>query len=191
MKVKIGNLEFDVTDGTLAQAINNQTAELDALKQGEIKIGDTSFNLSEHKAMQATIDTLVADKKALADENATLKANQTTAEQVEQMVADRVKTIDDAKRLNPSFVADGKTVEQIKHEVVAGFADNKLVQAIVGDVKTAQANDIATAFKALVATADNQPNVTDTVLAGLNVGDKKSSGTSEKPLDKSTMWQNK
>lgn len=184
MKVKIGKLEFDVADSTLAQAINNQSDELNALKQSEIKIGDAAFNLGEHKAMQATIDKLVADKKALSDENATLKANQTTAEDVEKMVADRVKTIDDAKRLNPSFVADGKTVEQIKHEIVASFADNKLVQAIVGDSKTPQ--DIATAFKALVATADNQPNVTDTVLAGLNVGDEKSS---EKPLDKSTMWK--
>lgn len=189
MKVKIGQLEFEVGDNaTLVQAIENQTAELDSLKQGEIKIGDTAFNLTEHKAMQATIDALVADKKALSDENTTLKANQITPEQVEKLVADRVKTIDDAKKLNPQIVADGKTVEQIRHEVVVSRADDKLVQAIVGDVKTAKQADIDTAFKALVATADSKPNTnaTDEVLAGMNVGDKK---PDEKTFDKSTMWK--
>lgn len=189
MKVKIGNLEFDVGDNaTLAQAIINQSAELDSLKQGEIKIGDTAFNLTEHKAMQATIDALVADKKALSDENTTLKANQITPEQVEKLVADRAKTIENAKKINPQIVADGKTVEQIRHEVVASRADDKLVQAIVGDVKTAKQADIDTAFKALVATADSKPNTnaTDEVLAGMNVGDKK---PDEKTFDKSTMWK--
>ncbi|OPH36718.1 hypothetical protein B5J94_06650 [Moraxella lacunata] len=185
MKVKIGNLEFDVGDGTLAQAINNQTAELTALQQGEIKIGDTAFSLGEHKAMQATIDKLVADKQALLDENTTLKANQITPEQVEKLVADRVKTLDDAKALNPQIVADGKTVEQIKREIVSAKADDTLVKAIVGDVKTASQADIDTAFKALVATADRQTVATDTLLADMNVGDKKPQTT----FDKSAMWK--
>src|SRR5690606_31990195 len=44
MKVKIGNLEFDVGDNsTLAQAITAQNAELDALKGSELKVGDQAF----------------------------------------------------------------------------------------------------------------------------------------------------
>ena len=186
MKVTIGNLEFEVGDSTLAQAINNQTAMLNALQQGEINIGDTAFNLGEHKAMQGVIDKLVADKQALLDENTSLKAEQITQEQVEQLVATRTKTIDDAKALNPSLVADGKTVEQIRQEIVASRADDKLVQAIVGDVKTATQSAIDTAFKALIATAERQSVATDTVLADMNVGDNKSDN---KPFDKSTMWQ--
>ena len=48
MKVKIGNLEFDVGDNdTLAQAINAQSQELDALKTGELKVGDQDVLVGE------------------------------------------------------------------------------------------------------------------------------------------------
>lgn len=190
MKVKIGNLEFDVGDNaTLAQAINNQAAELETLKKGELKVGDTAFNLTESAAVQATIDKLVADKAALSDENATLKANQIKPEQIEQLVADRAKAIDDAKKLNPQIVADGKTVEAIKREIIATKSDDALVKAIVGDnIKDAEQATIDTAFKALVATADSKPNIAaDDALANLNnVGDTKAK---TEIFDKTKMWE--
>lgn len=190
MKVTVNGIEFDVGDNApLAQAINMQSQKLADLEKGELKIGDSAFNLTESKAVQATIDKLVADKAALADENATLKANQIKPEQIEQLVADRAKTIDDAKKLNPQIVADGKTVEAIKREIIAAKADEALVKAIVGDnVKDAEQVTIDTAFKALVATADSKPNIAaDDVLANLNnVGDAKAE---TKTFDKTKMWE--
>lgn len=192
MKVKIGNLEFDVGDNdTLAQAITAQNAELDALKGSELKVGDQAFSLSELNATQATIDKLVADNKALAETNTELEAKQTTPEQVEALVADRVATIDNAKKLNDKIVTDGKSSEQIRRDVITAKADDNLVKAIVGDsVADAEQSDVDTAFKALLATADSKPqvNAADSALNGLNnpnVGD----ADKDKPFDKSQMWK--
>lgn len=192
MKVKIGNLEFDVGDNsTLAQAITAQNAELDALKGSELKVGDQAFSLSELNATQATIDKLVADNKALAETNTELEAKQTTPEQVEALVADRVATIDNAKKLNDKIVTDGKSSEQIRRDVITAKADDKLVKAIVGDsVVDAEQSAIDTAFKALLATADSKPqvNAADSALNGLNnpnVGD----ADKDKSFDKSQMWK--
>lgn len=194
MKVKIGKLEFDVGDNsTLAQAIINQGLELDALKQGELKVGDQAFNLSELAATQATIDKLVADNAALSEAKTELEAKAVTPEQIEQLVADRVATIDNAKKLDGKFVADGKSTEQIKREIVTAKADDALVKAIVGDaVADAEQPVIDVAFKALLATADSkpQPNATDGILGGLNntnVGDSQK----DAPFDKSKMWEQK
>lgn len=171
MKVKIGNLEFDVGDNTtLAQAITAQNAELDALKASELKVGDQKFGLSELNATQATIDKLVADNAALAETNTELEAKQTTPEQVEELVADRVATIDNAKKLNDKIVTDGKSSEQIRREVVTANADSTLVKAIIGDsVADAEQSDIDKTFKALLATADTKQVIAaDSALNGLN-----------------------
>lgn len=171
MKVKIGNLEFDVGDNsTLAQAITAQNAELDALKGSELKVGDQAFSLSELTATQATIDKLVGDNKALADANVELTAKQTTPEQIEQLVADRVATISNANKIDDKFVTDGKSVEQIKREIVASKADNVLVKSIIGDsVADAEQVMIDATFKALLATADTKKvNAADNALNGLN-----------------------
>ena len=171
MKVKIGNLEFDVGDNTtLAQAITAQNAELDALKASELKVGDQKFGLSEINATQATIDKLVADNAALAELSTELEAKQTTPEQIEQLVADRVATISSANKIDDKFVTDGKSVEQIKREVVASKADNVLVKSIIGDnVADAEQVMIDATFKALLATTDSkQVNAADNALNGLN-----------------------
>ncbi len=192
MKVTINGIEFDVGDNApLAQAINNQNAQLDTLKKTEIKIGDQAFNIDEVKATQATIDKLVADKSALETQNADLKAKQVKPEDIEKMVADRAKTIEQAKKLDDKFVTDGKSTEQIKREIVIAKAGDEVVKAIVGDsADKAEQAKINTAFKVLVVTADSKPktNVTDELLGGLNkqVGDDKD----EKPFDKTKMWQN-
>lgn len=171
MKVKIGNLEFDVGDNTtLAQAITAQNAELDALKGSELKVGDQAFSLSELNATQATIDKLVADNAALAETNTELEAKQTTPEQIEALVADRVATISNANKIDDKFVTDGKSVEQIKREVVASKADNVLVKSIIGDnVADAEQVMIDATFKALLATTDGkQVNAADNALNSLN-----------------------
>ena len=192
MKVKIGNLEFDVGDNTtLAQAIVNQNNEFDALKSSELKVGDQAFSLSELTATQATIDKLVGDNKALVETNTELQAKQTTPEQIEALVADRVATIDNAKKLNDKVVTDGKSSEQIRRDVITAKADDNLVKAIVGDsVADAEQSAIDTAFKALLATADSKPTViaADAALNGLNntnVGD----ADKDKPFDKTTAWK--
>lgn len=192
MKVKIGNLEFDVGDNsTLAQAINAQSQELDALKTGELKVGDQKFGMSELTATQATIDKLVGDNKTLSNANKELTEKQVTPEQVEALVADRVATIDNAKKLNEAIVTDGKSSEQIRREVVTVNADSTLVKAIIGDsVADAEQGDIDKTFKALLATAGSKQTViaADAALNGLNntnVGD----ADKDKPFDKSNMWK--
>lgn len=193
MKVKIGQLEFDVGDNsTLAQAINAQSQELDALKTGELKVGDQAFSLSELTATQATIDKLVNDNKALADAKTELEAKQVTPEKLEGLISERVATIDSAKKLDDKFVTDGKTSAQIKRDVVTAKADNALVKAIVGDsIADAEQSVIDMAFKALLATADSkpQPNATDKALDGL--GDKTNVGDADKNQapKKSDMWK--
>lgn len=191
MKVKIGNLEFDVGDNTtLAQAITAQSQELDALKGSELKVGDQAFSLSELTATQATVDKLVADNKALSETNTELEAKQITPEQVEALVADRVATISNANKIDDKFVTDGKSVEQIKREVVASKADNVLVKSIIGDnVADAKQVMIDATFKALLATTDSKQVIAaDAALNGLgnpNVGD----ADKDKPFDKSNMWK--
>lgn len=191
MKVKIGNLEFDVGDNTtLAQAITAQSQELDALKGSELKVGDQAFSLSELTATQATVDKLVADNKALSETNTELEAKQITPEQVEALVADRVATISNANKIDDKFVTDGKSVEQIKREVVASKADNVLVKSIIGDnVADAEQVMIDATFKALLATTDSKQVIAaDAALNGLgnpNVGD----ADKDKPFDKSQMWK--
>ena len=192
MKVKIGNLEFDVGDNTtLAQAINAQSQELDAIKGGELKVGDQKFNLSELTATQATIDKLVADNKALNELTTELEAKQTTPEQIEALVADRVATIDNAKKLNDKIVTDGKSSEQIRRDVITAKADDNLVKAIVGDsIANAEQSAIDTAFKALLATADSKPPIiaADAALSNLNNTNVGDADKGQAPK-KSEMWK--
>lgn len=184
MKVTINGIEFEVADAPLAQAILHQSRELDGLKTGEIKVGDTAFSLDENKALQASIDKLINDNKALLSQNQSLKANQISDDEIEKRVRERVKTLDDAKQLDPNFVGDGKTVSQIRREIVSNLGDDKLVTAIVGDVKTANQADIDTAFKALVATSATI--VADNALANVNIIQD-----TPKTFDKSKLWENK
>ena len=192
MKVKIGNIEFDVGDNsTLAQAIQAQSNELDVLKGGELKVGDQSFSLSELNATQATIDKLVADNAALTELSTELEAKQTTPEQIEQLVADRVATIDNAKKLNDKIVTDGKSSEQIRRDVITAKADDNLVKAIIGDsVADAEQSVIDVAFKALLATADSKPpvNAADAALNGLNNTNVGDADKNQAPK-KSEMWK--
>lgn len=194
MKVKIGNLEFDVGDNsTLAQAINAQSQELESLKTGELKVGDQKFSLSELTATQATIDKLVADKKTLSDANKELSEKQTTPEQIEALVADRVATIDNAKKLNDTIVTDGKSSEQIRRDIVTANADSTLVKAIIGDsVADAEQSDIDKTFKALLATADSKTpvNAADAALNGLNNTNVGGADKNQAP-SKSDMWKGK
>lgn len=180
MKVKIGKLEFDVGDNsTLAKAINAQSQELESLKTGELKVGDQAFSLSQADVIQTIVSKLVGDNDSLKELCDELEAKQTTPEQIEALVADRVATIDNAKKLNDTIVTDGKSSEQIRRDVINAKADDNLVKAIVGDsVADAEQSAIDTAFKALLATADSKPpvNAADAALNGLNntnVGDAK------------------
>lgn len=171
MKVKIGNLEFDVGDNTtLAQAITAQNAELDALKGSELKVGDQAISLSQVDVVQAIVSKLVGDNESLKELCDELEVKQTTPEQIEQLVADRVATISNANKIDDKFVTDGKSVEQIKREVVASKADNVLVKSIIGDnVADAEQVMIDATFKALLATTDSkQVNAADNALNGLN-----------------------
>ena len=194
MKVKIGKLEFDVGDNsTLAQAINAQSQELESLKTGELKVGDQSISLSQVDVVQAIVSKLVGDNESLKELCDELEVKQTTPEQIEALVADRVATIDNAKKLNDTIVTDGKSSEQIRRDVITAKADDKLVKAIVGDsVADAEQSVIDTAFKALLATADSKPpvNAADAALNGLNNTNVGDADKNQAP-SKSDMWKGK
>ena len=194
MKVKIGNLEFDVGDNsTLAQAINAQSTELDALKTGELKVGDQAFSASQSDAVQLVVDKLVADNAALSELVDELESKQSKPEDIEALIADRVKTIDSAKKLDDKMVTDGKSSEQIRREIVAAKADSTLVKAIIGDsVADAEQSDIDKTFKALLATADGKPpvNAADAALNGLNNTNVGDADKNQAP-SKSEMWKGK
>ena len=191
MKVKIGNLEFDVGDNnTLAQAIQAQSQELDALKKGELKVGDQAISLSQVDVVQAVVSKLVGDNESLKELCDELEAKQTTPEQIEQLVADRVATISNANKIDDKFVTDGKSVEQIKREIVASKADNVLVKSIIGDsVADAEQVMIDATFKALLATADTKKvNAADSALNGLNNTNVGDADKNQAP-SKSEMWK--
>lgn len=191
MKVKIGNLEFDVGDNnTLAQAIQAQSQELDAIKCGELKVGDQAISLSQVDVVQAVVSKLVGDNESLKELCDELEAKQTTPEQVEALVADRVATISNANKIDDKFVTDGKSVEQIKREIVASKADNVLVKSIIGDsVAGAEQVMIDATFKALLATADTKKvNAADSALNGLNNTNVGDAGKNQAP-SKSEMWK--
>lgn len=191
MKVKIGNLEFDVGDNnTLAQAIQAQSQELDALKKGELKVGDQAISLSQVDVVQAVVSKLVGDNESLKELCDELEAKQTTPEQVEALVADRVATISNANKIDDKFVTDGKSVEQIKREIVASKADNVLVKSIIGDsVADAEQVMIDATFKALLATADTKKvNAADRALNDLNNTNVGDADKNQAP-SKSEMWK--
>lgn len=192
MKVVVDGLSFDVADNeALKGAIEKQNAkiaELEQLKASTLKVGDKAFKVAdEHTALQAVIDTLVADSKAKDEQITQLQANQATPEKVQAMAMELANTVNDAKKIHDGIQTDGCTCEQIKRRAVEVKAGDSLVMAILGGVTVADAKNeqIDTAFRALVATAGTQ--VTTNPLNPTNVGDN----AQPTLYDKSNAWKEK
>lgn len=179
MKIKIGDMPFDVADNTTLEAAikqqNQQLASLQACADTIIKIGDQSFKASEASTIQVVVDKLVADAKAASDKITALEANQVTPEKLQKMVADQAAVIDTAKKIKPDIKTEGCSCEQIKRDVVSAKAGDATVVAILAGVPIADAKpeQIDTAFRVLAATAGQQPTAVNPNPLNAVMGDAK------------------
>lgn len=183
MKIKIGDMPFDVLDNpTLEAAINQQNQQVATLQAGAdavIKIGDQSFKASEAPAIQVVVDKLVADAKAQAEKVTALEANQVTPEKLQKMVADQAAVIDTARKILPAVKTEGCSCDQIKRDVVTAKAGDAAVVAILGGVAIGDAkpDQIDTAFRVLAATAGQQPPAVNPNPLNAIMGDAKPQDT--------------
>jgi len=146
-KLKIGDskmstivhdgLSIEVSDVAALAFRSKETALTDA----RTAIADKDKTIADLSAKLSAKDgEILAKDKAIAD--ATM-----TPEKLDKLVADRSAIVDTAKKFVANFVADGKTVEAIKREVVT---------AKLGDAaKNLDDNGIAGAFVAITATTAN------------------------------------
>lgn len=131
--------------------------------EGQISAKDSALTTAN-----TTIATLTADRDTLSGEKVALEAKVADAEitpaKLQIMVDARAKTIEQAKRIAPNVVTDGKTDAEIRKAAVA---------AKLGDAATALNDDaIAGAFAALVPVADGKVDGVAKVIGdGLNVAD--------------------
>ena len=139
-------LSIEVSDVAALAFRSKETA----LADSNAKVKSLETQVSE---LSAKVSTKDGEILAL---NAKVADTAMTPEKIDALVADRSALIDTAKKIVPTFNADGKTAETIKREVVV---------AKLGDAaKSLDDNGISGAFVAITATVAK-----DTV-AALNFG---------------------
>ncbi|MEX3859646.1 DUF2213 domain-containing protein [Paraburkholderia sp. BR10923] len=148
-------LELDDVAAAAVEKVQGQLtaalATIETQKQqlaASVKYGDAQLTVSNPSAIQAVLD----DQSARI---ASMSRDVMTPEQRDAMVADWVKTLDDAKRLMPKIVTDGKTCAAIRREVVASHYDARkpLIDAVLTGKALNDADDTAirTAFAVLAS----------------------------------------
>ena len=164
---------------TAAQTtIAQHTAALAAV----VKFGDASLPVSNPAAIQAVLDD---QAKRISD----MQKDVMTPAQRDAMVADWVRTMDDAKRLAPKVTTDGKTCAAIRREVVDSLYAGKqaLMDAVLGGkpVKDAPDETIRTAFAVLASSApDANPRRADAVADAMSMAartDQQQQDNTKKP----------
>lgn len=160
-KIKLANgMTFEVEGENLEallQGLDAQNAEFDKLKSqadGEVTIGEQVFKLSDTVAIQAAFDAIAADKLAAESKATELAANSIKPEDVERLAAERSETVTNAKTLKSDIDDKGKSVEDIKSEVVTAHAGDTAVMAVLKNLSVGDAAPelIDTAFRVLLAT---------------------------------------
>lgn len=188
-------------DPAIAAAVERQTKTLaDTMKAldaanaslaatNQIKVGDQTFTVDQAAKK-------IADQAA---EIETLKKDVMTPAARDAMVADWVKTLDEAKRLVPAIVTDGKTCLDIRREVVDTVsAKNPMAKAVadavmVGkDAKTAEPETVRSAFNAIAAAIKTEDGTTSrasdaTVAAALTGKDGIDKVADEAPTGRAAM----
>jgi len=147
---------------TAQNTIAQHTAALAAV----VKFGDASLPVSNPAAIQAVLDD---QTKRLND----MQKDVMTPAQRDAMVADWVKTMDDAKRLAPKVTTDGKTCAAIRREVVDSLYAGKqsLMDAVLAGkpVKDAPDEVIRTAFAVLASSAPDTTRRVDAVADAMSM----------------------
>jgi hypothetical protein len=169
-KVLLDGIPLDLDD-VAAAAVEKVQGQLTAAQTtiaqhttslaATVKFGDAVLPVSNPAAIQAVIDD---QTKRMTD----MQRDVMTPAQRDAMVADWVKTMDDAKRLAPKVTTDGKTCAAIRREVVDGLYSGRqaLVDAVLAGkpVKDAPDEAIRTAFAVLASSVgDPTPRRADPV----------------------------
>ncbi len=166
-----------------------------------------AFDRSCKKAIKDSADAVVAADKARADAEAKLKAADDagkalvadhaakiaelqakilTPEQVEALAAERAKVVGDAAKLAPEFEPEGKTVAQIRAEVLTQViasdeALKPIATAMLGGVDVAKASEtvIKAAFDGCAASRDtaNDTSAHDADVARVLTGNGRVGGS--------------
>lgn len=162
MEVIVNGVRYNIGDNTpLADALKIQQEQLENLKAAKLKVGDKQFLIGDElNAVQAVIDQLHTDKTTLEQKVGDLEKNQMTPEKLEKAATERAAVIADAKALVPTVKTEGCTCEQIKRDVIAAKAGDKLVAAVLGGVAVgdAKSEQIDTVFRALSAVKSTTPS---------------------------------
>jgi uncharacterized protein len=158
-KVLLDGIPLDLDDVAAAAvekvqgqltAAQNTIAQHTAALAAVVKFGDASLPVSNPAAIQAVLDD---QTKRIND----MAKDVMTPAQRDAMVADWVKTMDDAKRLAPKVTTDGKTCAAIRREVVDSLYTGRkaLMDAVLGGKSVKDADDpaIRTAFAVLASSA--------------------------------------
>jgi hypothetical protein len=179
-KVMIDGIPFDLEDTAaaavekLSGTLTTTRGELETLRGqlgAAVKFGDAQLPVSNPGAIQAVLDEQI---RKLADQARDVM----TPAQRDAMVADWVKTMDNAKRLAPKITTADKTCAAIRREVVAGLYDSKkgLVDAVLAGKSIADASDdsIRTAFAVLATSVPAEGSGTrrDSVVDAMNTGQR-------------------
>ena len=158
-KVLLDGIPLDLDDVAAAAvekvqgqltAAQNTIAQHTAALAAVVKFGDASLPVSNPAAIQAVLDDQTRRINDMAKDVM-------TPAQRDAMVADWVKTMDDAKRLAPKVTTDGKTCATIRREVVDSLYTGRkaLMDAVLGGKPVKDADDtvIRTAFAVLASSA--------------------------------------
>lgn len=167
-------------------ALNVQNEEVKTLKseaEKTVKIGEKDYKVSDVAAIEAAFAGLQEELKNSKAEAEEAAKNTLKPEEIEAKAAERAEVVAQAKGLKPDLEDKGKTIDEIKAEVVAANDDNASVKAVVGGaVGDAMPEKIGIAFAVLAANAKNPPAKTPP--AG-KLGDSEASKALQKMNDNS------
>lgn len=142
-------------------ALNTQNEEVKTLKsdaEKTIKVGDKDYKVSDVAAIQAAFAGLQEELTKSQTEATEAAKNSIKPEDIEAAAAERSEVVAQAKSLKPDLEDKGKTIDEIKSEVVAANDENASVKAVVGgSVGDALPNKISIAFAVLAANAKQTP----------------------------------
>ncbi len=190
-KIKLANGQTFSVEGenleALEQGINAQNLELKNLQEAAnqtIKIGDKDFNVKDTAGIQAAFASLEEENKTVKAEAAEATKGMVKAEDVEAKAAERAEVVTDAKSLKPDLDDKGKTIEQIKAEVVAANDEDVTVKAVVGGaVGDALPEKMDIAFAVLVANSKKDQKEGENKAPSGKVGDSQAAANALNDLN--------
>lgn len=196
IKVMINGQEWEVdvaNADAFKKALEDQSSALEtaqSLANSEITIGDKVYKASDSVGIKAAFDSLAEEGKKLANEKAELEKTLIKPEDVEKLANERSETVADAKILKPDLQDKGKSVEEIKTEIVEANIGDVSVLAILKGAKIGDAlpDQIDIAFRVLSAKKSENKDVQGSLGDSQNQGPSSTSSALDS-LNNSAMVQ--